>query len=56
VEQSFFVNGEFERKIEGGTRCGHYQKPMTGEKAEPAAKPARPAVNAKPEVDADVPF
>jgi hypothetical protein len=55
-EKSFFVNGTFERDISGGTRIGHYLKPMTDEKAEPAAKPARPAVNAKPEVDADIKF
>lgn len=55
-EKSFFVNGTFERDITGGTRIGHYLKPMTGDKAEPAAKPARPAPSTKPEVDADVPF
>jgi hypothetical protein len=55
-EQSFFVNGTFERDITGGTRIGHYLKPMTGEKAEPAAKPAIKWTDAKPEVDADVKF
>jgi hypothetical protein len=64
-EQSFFVNGTFERDIAGGTRIGHYLKPMTGESPTRAearldrewdASRAKPAVNAKPEVDADVKF
>lgn len=44
-EVSFFVNGEFAKPIDGGTRIGFYCAPMTGERAvqpirRPAAAPA----------------
>lgn len=64
-EQSFFVNGTFERVIKGGTRMGHYLKPMTGESTtqreartdrEWDASRAKPAVSAPQEVDPDVKF
>lgn len=40
-EVSFFVNGEFAKPIDGGTRNGFYCAPMTGERAvQPIRRPA----------------